>query len=616
MDIHACHWRPSQTPSQLHHALQVLSEFYPLQVNTGGKLLHFTYRQGRGLRVKEEKERTCIEYGSLSAALRGTGMALSGVYGEYTTSFERLGIMLDCSRNAVMKVACVKRWIRQLALLGYNQLMLYTEDTYQLPEEPFFGYKRGGYTLGEIREIDAYASSLGMEVVACIQTLGHLHQILKWKRFDTIRDTNGVILVDEEETYRLVERMITFWKEALRSRRIHIGMDEAHDMGRGTFLDRYGFEPQYNIFSRHLEKVCTICRCHGVTPMIWSDMFFRMGSQNRDYYDRTTVIPDAVREKIPSGTTLVYWDYYSTDKTFYIEWIRRHRALAGEPVMASGIWTWTRFWYDHATTVAAAKPCIEACREERLSEVFFTLWGDGGGYCEYDSAWAGLIWAADLAFGGAGDVPVVTAMAQAVCNTDARLCLLGDQLYIDLQNGSEKVFLSTLLWDDPLLGIGWEGFQGNSAAGKIRTALKALERRTLCLEQRGDLPSRDYLLALVRVALAKLNLRQQLVSAWEVKDRVALKMIADELVPEVNAAVERLNAAFRTQWLRRNKAFGMEAMQIRFGALLARCEETAVRIREYLAEDVDTIEELDDQRNVGFNPVRYFYWLATGSVNF
>jgi hypothetical protein len=32
--------------------------------------------------------------------------------------------MLDCSRYAVMNVAHVKQWLRRLALLGYNQVML------------------------------------------------------------------------------------------------------------------------------------------------------------------------------------------------------------------------------------------------------------------------------------------------------------------------------------------------------------------------------------------------------------------------------------------------------------------------------------------------------------
>ena len=42
---------------------------------------------------------------------------------------------------------------RRLALLGYNAAMLYTEDTYALPDEPYFGFLRGAYTAAELRRI-------------------------------------------------------------------------------------------------------------------------------------------------------------------------------------------------------------------------------------------------------------------------------------------------------------------------------------------------------------------------------------------------------------------------------------------------------------------------------
>ena len=43
-----------------------------------------------------------------------------------------LGVMLDCSRNAVMSVAELKNFILTLKKTGYNCLQLYTEDTYEI----------------------------------------------------------------------------------------------------------------------------------------------------------------------------------------------------------------------------------------------------------------------------------------------------------------------------------------------------------------------------------------------------------------------------------------------------------------------------------------------------
>ena len=79
--------------------------------------------------------------------------------------FEKNGVMLDCSRNAVFTVEKVKSILRILAKLGMNVLMLYTEDTYEVSEDPYFGIYRGRYTKDEIKEIDAYASTFGIELV-------------------------------------------------------------------------------------------------------------------------------------------------------------------------------------------------------------------------------------------------------------------------------------------------------------------------------------------------------------------------------------------------------------------------------------------------------------------
>ena len=35
--------------------------------------------------------------------------------------FEKLGVMVDCSRNAVMSVPALKKFISILAQMGYNQ---------------------------------------------------------------------------------------------------------------------------------------------------------------------------------------------------------------------------------------------------------------------------------------------------------------------------------------------------------------------------------------------------------------------------------------------------------------------------------------------------------------
>jgi hypothetical protein len=68
--------------------------------------------------------------------------------------FATVATMIDASRGFVPTVSSVKKLIDRLALMGYNMMMLYTEDTVELEDRPFFGYMRGRYTKEELREID------------------------------------------------------------------------------------------------------------------------------------------------------------------------------------------------------------------------------------------------------------------------------------------------------------------------------------------------------------------------------------------------------------------------------------------------------------------------------
>src|SRR5690625_859907 len=88
--------------------------------------------------------------------------------------FEMTGAMLDSSRNAVLTVAGIQDMLRKMAIMGLNTLMVYTEDTYEVEEYPYFGYMRGRYSEQELKICDDYATELGIEMIPCIQTLAHL----------------------------------------------------------------------------------------------------------------------------------------------------------------------------------------------------------------------------------------------------------------------------------------------------------------------------------------------------------------------------------------------------------------------------------------------------------
>lgn len=321
-----------------------------------------------------------------------------------TRQLEKSGAMFDCSRNAVLTVDAVKYFLRQMAVMGLNTLLLYTEDTYEVEGEPYFGYLRGRYSIAQLREIDDYAAALGVEFIPCIQTLAHMEQFLKWNAATPYRDTDEVLMVGQEETYALLERMLRSVSSAVRTRRIHIGMDEAHTLGLGRHLDKYGYHTRFELMQAHIGRVKAITDSLGLQPMMWGDMVFRMYVDGGGYYDPDVQLPDEARHLVPEGIDLIYWDYYHQEEAFYHTYIGWHKKLGHLPVFGGGICTWTGAMvqnYNH--TVKATEAAMRACKAEGVQEAFACIWNDNGGECMYLSVLPGLVRYAEHMYQAAPD---------------------------------------------------------------------------------------------------------------------------------------------------------------------------------------------------------------------
>lgn len=197
-----------------------------------------------------------INYSHISSFFRGMTYFFSTRENSFSEKrqFKELSLSLDLSRNAVMNENYIKNFLCRLASLGYDTCFLYMEDVYELKKYPYFGYLRGRYSENFLKELDDYANKLGIELIPSIQTLSHLERPLKWHVFNDIKDTDTSLKVYEEHTYKLIDEMIKTMSTCFRSERIHLGMDEALQLGQGEFLKSYPYETQENLFIYHLKK--------------------------------------------------------------------------------------------------------------------------------------------------------------------------------------------------------------------------------------------------------------------------------------------------------------------------------------------------------------------------
>ena len=592
----------ASAPPELRAGLREIIASRPARfaAGRGAKPLRFE-RDGSlsaGLAVAKGRE-IIVRYGRRIDAFRALGRLLGEASSERadfaeTPRFDTAGVMIDVSRNGVVRPDAMRALLRQYALMGINLAMLYSEDTYETPGEPFFGYLRGRYTREEMKGLDDYADALGIEMCPCIQTLAHLAQILQWPAYATYQDTDHVLIAGEGKTYALIEKLIVAASAPFRSKRIHLGMDEAAGIGTGRYKEFHGEKPPFEILNDHLARVRAICSRLGLKPMIWSDMFFRLGSKRHDYYDRSLVIPPEVVERIPKDVQLVYWDYYHLDKDFYREWIDRHRALGSEPVMAGGVWTWNRFWTGLPFSFSVLDACMGACREKGLREVFMTMWGDGGMECDLFSAGPGLQYFAEYVYGDAIDPARLRANFRGSCDADFDDWVrAGDLDALPCLKKPKESFANVskwLLWQDPFLAI----MDPNLEGAELRSHFQQLADALGTAAHKGGSAARLRFPARMAAVLAlKVHLRRDLATAYAAGDGEALRRMRRGDLPELIRRVRDLWKCHRAMWLSLYKPFGWECIDRRYGGLLARLDTVADRLDDYLGGRIDSIPELE-----------------------
>lgn len=595
-------------PEELRPGLNAIAADHPRRFGAGSasralRFARFSEAPAGKSTASSDEAGITVRYSDRSSAFRMLGRLLAlppesldrPLSLDEQPHLDMRGLMIDCSRNGVLTLEAARAFMRRVALMGVNLIMLYTEDTYEVPGEPFFGYLRGAYSPEELKALDDAADALGIELVPCIQTLGHLAQVLQWDAYSENRDTASVLLADDEATLELVRKMIRAASAPVRSRRIHIGMDEAMGVGAGQYRRRFGEREPFDILNDHLARVRDICREEGLRPMIWSDMYFRLGTGTHGYYDEDWTIPEQVLGAIPRDVQLVYWDYYHADPAVYRRMIANHRRLGAEPVVAGGIWTWNRFWCALPWSFTAVDACMRAVREEGLREVFMTLWGDNGMEVDIFSALPGIQFFCEQAYDAPDPMAAARSNFSAVCGSafddwvraadiDSVPSLVRDPA-LSMANPS-----LALLWEDPLLAL----LDPLLDDKDLRPHYRRLAADLQAAAARGGLSRRLLFPArIARVLEKKAHFRRRLAAAYRAGNADELSRLAGPELTELLRALRGLWKSHRALWMSTYKPFGWEVVEGRYGALLARLRTVRDRVRDHLAGRLATIPELD-----------------------
>ena len=561
-----------------------------------------TAKQGfNGLRVSLQ-DGVLIEYQHKWEFFRGLALSKrvlrSGSAIEEHPNFYRLGFFEDLSRGAVLTLDSLKKKIRYLAAMGYNAFTLYIEDIYEVPEYPYFGHQRGRYTKAELKEAVAYGKRFGVTLNPSIQVLGHLERILIWRAFRDIKDSDEVLYVGKPETYQFIDCLFKSLCECFESRHFYLNMDEAHTMGLGRRLDKEGYVPKSELLAIHMDHVGKLCEKHGIVPIIASDMFFRPYTAGNGYYSTDTIVPQEVIDRVPEMYRIMYWDYYNCEgrgntAAAFEHMIQQHKRFHNPIMFLGGAWKWMGFAPNNAFSLYSSDFHLNGCLRYGIDDISVATFGDDGSEASMFSNLPTLVLYAEKLYKNT---------TEKVDIEEAFMDLFGLPLEAfltldcpnripdgpDLPNSLEANPCKYLFYNDPMNGRVTKLIQHS-----YKDHYAECEQKLAVWQ---DDPQFGYIFktlsALCGVLKNYATLPLELRESYAAGDKAALEALAGS-IPGIIADLERFCDCFRAQWLRENKLFGLEMLELRFGGQRERLVSTEKVLRLYLDGQLDRLEPLE-----------------------
>ena len=506
--------------------------------------------------------------------------------------FKTVGLMFSTTYSTP-KVDEFCKYIDYMALLGYNLLMLYTEDNIPLEGRPFFGYMHGKYSEDEIRTMDDYAYDYGIEMMPCLECYGHMQNYLYWAEAADIKDTPTVLLAREPKTFEFLEQLIKTASAPYRSKRVHIGMDEAWNMGRGKFLDKNGFVPPFEIFKEYMETLVGITNKLGLTPMMWSDMYMRIASETFWPYDEKIEITDEIKAAVPEGVELVFW-HYGEDPGCDKYMLEKHNQLDRNVIMATGLWDWSTKLPDNIYAYEATKFSLDSCRKTGVRDMMTTKWNGSG------VIWTtllGLCLSAELCYNENADEKWIKDRFNFISDGayDA-FAAMGqfNNIFDDehkYEDYSTRFLGHALYWQDIL-----EGLYDTHLFKQPMSEHYAAQEKILAAYDGKWKQTVDLAESIFSMISKKCEIAEKLWPAYQSGDKKTLECIAKELLPELIKRVERVYEAERVNYFKYFKQANWCGMDKTYGSLLARAKTAQRLLNAYLAGEIDAIDSLEEKR--------------------
>ena len=202
----------------------------------------------------------------------------------------------DWSRGPIPNIEFVKQQIRTLSEYKINGYCIYGETIFQSKKYPGINLYGGTITQEEEKEIADYGQKYHVDIIPQQECLGHMHYAVRDGQLTDLGERrNGQVLSPAVEgTYDFLQNYLSEIVPQFHSNFVHIGCDEAFELGLGksaTLVKEQGVD---NVFFHHLRRVSELPALKNKKLLFWGEISEKAG------VDLT---------KIPKNLIPVVWDY-------------------------------------------------------------------------------------------------------------------------------------------------------------------------------------------------------------------------------------------------------------------------------------------------------------------
>jgi hexosaminidase len=298
--------------------------------------------------------------------------------------FRDRGIMLDVSRGKVPTQKTLEELIDFCSRLRLNILMLYVEHTFDFRRHPEIGKGASPLDANTLLALDGYAADRGVELIPCLQSLGHMERILAIGRYAELAESDRLWSLSPSHpgTYALLEDLYDEFLPLFGSKRFNANCDEPFDLGRGQSAKRSPRKSPGRLFADHVQRLHKLSSRHDKQLMVWADFAHRH--------------PDEL-SRIDQSVVLIDWWY---EESFDADRLGKLRRKGFEVWASPGTSTWNCLFPRVANSTGNIARWSAAGRKHGATGLLNTDWGDFGHYNALGVSLHSYAWGAQHGWSG------------------------------------------------------------------------------------------------------------------------------------------------------------------------------------------------------------------------